>query len=176
MKTHRSVPFVRIQLERNRSHTGRRTATPARHAAAYFAFGHNQTQQRGTWVDAEGKTHAHTDVLAWARKGALRHDYTFQALLSVPQGRLDSAGYTEALQQAGQIEDWRLVVHDDTAHSHAHVLFFRNKRLPKAEHKAWHDTLQAQLALLESKQLAGLASQVGELTHDADRQRGLGVV
>lgn len=167
-------PFVRMNYERNRTPVGRRTATPARHTANYFAFGRDKNQQRGEWIDASGQPQSHADILDWSRAQALKHEYTFQALLSVPHSRLTSADYTHALQQSKQMTDWRLVVHNDTAYSHAHVLFFRDKRLPKEAHRAWHDDLQKQLAQAEAKQLAGLETE--QALQQAPRQidHGLG--
>ena len=63
------LPFVRLTYVANRTPTGRRTATPARRAARYFAFGHDReaapdAEQRGRWVGPGGQTHDHEAVLA----------------------------------------------------------------------------------------------------------------
>lgn len=173
MKTNNTPPTVRMQHTRNRTATGKRTLTPAREAATYFAFG-RQTQppdgrQRGEWLGSDGKQHHHEAVLTWAKSQARQHEHTFQALLSVPQARLRGEEYAAALTAAGQIGEWRLVVHNDTDYSHAHVLFFRNQRLPRTQFEQWQRRVQQALADLEAKRLteSEQALAMSENSHQA---------
>lgn len=156
------TPLVRMIHTRNRTLTGRRTATPARKAATYIAFGRDKqaqeaSRQRGAWIGPGGQQHSHEATLTWAEGQAKEQAQTFQALLSVPKGRLTAADYARALEQAGQIADFRLMVHNDTAYSHAHVLFFRDKRIEKEAYLRWQEQVRQELALAEQKQLAGQA-------------------
>lgn len=173
----RALPCVRVMHVENRTPTGRRSATPAKKAAAYFALGKEKKgreagrrqadAQRAEWVGPDGQKHAHASVMDWARSQALVHRYTFQALLSVPEGRLTAADYGRALAAAGaisvnaadgsQAHDWRMVVHDDTAYSHAHVLFFGDRRVEKERYLAWRERIQEELAALEERRLEGQA-------------------
>jgi len=157
-------PVVRMQHTRNRTPTGKRTATPARKAAIYFAFGRDANRadgkQRGEWLGPGGERHKHEDVLAWAQQQARQHEHTFQALLSVPQARLTGEDYAHALAAAKQIEEWRMVVHNDTNYSHAHVLFFRDRRLPRSQFDRWQAQVQQNLVALEAKRLAEPAQEV----------------
>ncbi len=160
MKKANALPFARMIHNKNRTPTGKRTATPAKKAAIYFAFGRDMQakeagQQRGEWIGPAGEPYSHADVLAWGREQSFQYEQTFQALLSVPEGWLTAGDYAEALRKAGQIPDFRLMTHDDTAHSHAHVLFFRDKRLQKEDFMRWHGRVQQELAALERKQLSG---------------------
>lgn len=164
------LPFVRLTYSRNRTPRGKRTATPARRAARYFAFGHGReaargAEQRGRWVGPDGRTHDHEAVLAWIAAQAREHVYTFQALLSVPEGRLRAEDFTRAMQEGKTIDDWRLLSHDDTAYSHAHVLFFRNSRLDKESFAGWQERVRRELAALEAASLrAGERSVVAQLS------------
>lgn len=170
------LPFVRLTYTLNRTPTGKRTATPARRAARYFAFGNDReaehgAEQRGRWVGPNGKTHDHEAVLAWAAAQARDHAYTFQALLSVPEGRLQAEDFSRAMQEGETIDDWRLLSHDDTAYSHAHVLFFRNSRLDKASFADWRERVRRELAALEAASLrAGEQSAVAQLS--AEERQG----
>ena len=160
MKEATALPIARMIHNKNRTPTGKRTATPAKKAATYFAFGRDvqakeEGRQRGEWTGPGGEQHSHAEVLAWSRAQSWQYAQTFQALLSVPEGRLTASDYAEALTNAGEIPDFRLMTHDDTAHSHAHVLFFRDKRLQKEDFMRWHGRVQQELAALERKQLAG---------------------
>ena len=168
-------PVVRLQHKHNRTPTGKRTATPARKAVAYFAFGRDVNQvgkQRGQWIGSGGNQHEHKDVLHWAHQQARQHEHTFQALLSVPQARLSGAEYAKALDKAGQIETWRMVVHNDTAYSHAHVLFFRDQRMSRTQFEQWQAQVQQELALLEEKRLAE-PEQAAEWLEIAEPRRGV---
>ena len=172
-------PVVRMQHTRNRTPAGRRTVTPARKAAVYFAFGQDTNRadgkQRGEWLGQGGEQHKHEDVLAWAQQQARQHEHTFQALLSVPQARLLGEDYARALESAKQIEEWRMVVHNDTDYSHAHVLFFRARRLPRAQFDHWQTQVQQALVALEAKRLAEPAQEAEiatEVTEEAHVWRG----
>ena len=164
------LPFVRLSYTPNRTPTGKRTATPAKRAARYFAFANDRkaertAEQRGRWYGPSGQTHDHEAVLAWASAQAKAHAYTFQALLSVPEGRLRAEDFARAMEGGKTIDDWRLLAHDDTAYSHAHVLFFRNRRLDKESFADWHERVRRELAALEEAALqAGERSTVAQLS------------
>jgi hypothetical protein len=152
-------------MAENRTPTGRRSSTIARHKVNYLAYGRHreaqqQKEQRGEWVGPDGKAQSHEAVLAWAREAAMAHRYTFQAVLSVPEGELTAAAFVQAMGQGQEIEQWRLIVHQDTAHCHAHVLFFGDRRMEKGRFLAWQTAVreelarQSELARQEAEQLA----------------------
>ena len=159
MSNNASEPFIGVQMHENRTPTGRRSSTPAKQAALYFAYGrYPQAQQaekqRGEWLGPDGRVQTHEAVLAWAKQEALRHRYTFQAILSVPQGDVNPEQFCQAMQQGDEISDWRLMAHQDTSHRHAHVLFFRDKRLDKKTFLAWQTAVRQELSRLEQQQLS----------------------
>ena len=132
------IPFIGLRLHENRTPTGRRTSTPAKRATLYFAYGRErqnqlEEKQRGQWLGPDGRSHSHAAVTAWAKEAALNHRYTFEALLSVQQGELTPAQFCQAMGQGGEIGEGRLVSHQDTDYRHAHVLFFRDRRLDKQQ-------------------------------------------
>ena len=158
------IPFIGVRAQRNRTPTGRRTATPARRAALYLAFGSEQqagqtAEARGQWVGPDGRVRTHEAVLAWAQEGALRHRYTFQAVLSVQQGALEPEDFAQAMETGGLIPDWRLLVHRDTDYRHAHVLFFRDHRFQKETFLGWQEQVRQELVRLEEQQLSSHAAQ-----------------
>ena len=143
-----STPYVNVSLRPNRTASGRRTAAPGRQAARYIAYGQRATaasQLRGQWVDSAGKPCSQAEVMAWVREGALSHQYTAHAVLSIPEGTLNAAAYRQALAQGGQTEQYHIMVHTDTAHNHAHVIFFWDKRLDKETYLAWQTAVQDSL-------------------------------
>jgi hypothetical protein len=156
MSERQPIPFIGVRIHRNRTPGGRRTSTPARRAAHYYAYGRDaavesKSRQRGTWYGPDGQRHSHEQVLAWARREALGHRYTFEALLSVQQGRLTAEAFTSAMHKGEAISDWRLLVHRDTGYRHAHVLFFRDRRLEKGEFLAWQQQVREALLQLEKQ-------------------------
>ena len=127
------LPFIRVQMQKNRTASGRRTATPAKHVARYCAYGtvkgKQEGKQRGEWLNPNGRKQSHESVMAWAKQEALQHRYTCHAVFSLREGTLTPEQYSTAMQRGGEIQDWRLMAHSDTAHSHAHILFFLDKQL-----------------------------------------------
>ncbi|HRQ42674.1 MAG TPA: hypothetical protein PLD25_32575 [Chloroflexota bacterium] len=152
----KSIPFINVRTQENRTPTGRRTSSPARRAALYYAFGrdkeaHLEGRQRGQWLGPDGRVHTQEEVMAWVRANALEHRYTFQGVLSAPEGELTAAEFGRAMQKGGQTEDWRLMAHEDTKHRHAHVLWFGDKRMDKKAFLSWQADVRAELVRLEQQ-------------------------
>ena len=173
-----SLPFIGVRMHKNRTQTGRRTGTPAKHAATYFAFGkeqnnrqqtHQTEKQRGEWLGPDGRLYTHQAVLDWAKEMAMSHHYTFEALLSVQHGDLTPAQFCQAMGQSEVFTDWRLICHQDTDHRHAHILFFHDRRLDKPTFLAWQTAVRQELSLLEQKQLS--AAPAAALEHHPDFAR-----
>lgn len=177
-----TLPFIGVQIQENRTPTGRRTSTQAQRAAHYFAFGRDkeaqlQGRQRGEWLGPDGRNHTHEAVLTWARQEALSHRYTFQAILSVPQGVLTGAAFSQAMQQGEVIADWRLMAHADTAHHHAHVLFFRDQRLDKKQFLSWQTAVRQELVRLEQQPVmppfeANQENKASQQEHQSEQYHG----
>jgi hypothetical protein len=143
--------LVRLTFALNRTAVARRrTVTRAKEAANYFAFGRQPDgKQRGVWHGPGAIPCSHEQVMAWAKTQARQHELTFQAVLSIPEGRLSAEDYCRAMQAGSEVPDWRLLCHDDTAHSHAHVLFFRNERFGKDSFLAWQGRVTEALAAMQ---------------------------
>jgi hypothetical protein len=177
MTSRQPIPFIGVRVHRNRTPSGRRTVTPARRAAHYYAYGRELAferdgKQRGSWYGPDGKVRGHQEVLDWARQEALDHRYTFEAVLSVQQGSPAAADFCQAMRRGEVIRDWRLLVHRDTEYRHAHVLFFRDERLEKEQFLAWQQQVREALLQLDRQQGAeqGLQGEAG-----AGKERGLAV-
>ncbi|GJM42743.1 MAG: hypothetical protein DHS20C20_30250 [Ardenticatenaceae bacterium] len=151
-----ALPFIGVRIHKNRTPTGRRTSTPAKRAATYFAYGRDKQaaldgNQRGDWLGPDGRLQSHDKVMDWAKQEALNHRYTFEAILSVPLGQLTPEQFRLAMQAGRAIADWRLMAHQDTQHSHAHILFFQNKRLDKETFLSWQTDVRAELVRQEQQ-------------------------
>jgi len=153
------VPFIGVRLHENRTPTGRRTQTPAKRAALYVAYGSGRTpagkearltgSQRGEWLSPDGRVQPHDEVMAWLRAESFRHRYTFETLLSVRDGDLTGEAFCKAMGQGEAVSDWRLMMHNDTNNSHAHVLFFGDKRMDKKAFLAWQADVRTELVAQE---------------------------
>lgn len=125
---------VRLQTHANRTPTGRASATAARKLAQYLAHGRGrpteqaQRPQRGIWHGEDGRPLTHEQVLQWVAEQGKTYPYTHQLILSVKEAPLEAAAYGRAMQAGGSdgnlFPEWRLIVHQDSRHSHAHLLAF----------------------------------------------------
>ena len=171
--------FVGVQLLLNRTPTGRRSAVAVRRAAHYVAYGQRgkvaeTAQLRGEWVGEDGQRYSHEAVLAWGKAGAWAHQHTVHAVLSVPRVRLGAEDYRLALAADKEVSrTYRLMVHEDTRYSHAHALFFWDKRMEKEQFLQWQAEVKAVLAERETAQIAaqelaaGQAEEIGQTRRQA---------
>jgi hypothetical protein len=178
------LPFIRIQMQKNRTASGRRTSTPAKHAARYCAYGNvkskQEGKQRGEWLGPNSQKQSHEAVMAWAQQEALQHRYTCHAIFSLRDGALTPQQFCHAMQQGGDIQDWRLMAHSDTAHSHAHILFFRDKRLDKQRYLTWHNAVGEALSTMEKQHVSdGLDNKdsrdMQTALAESAKQKGMGL-
>jgi hypothetical protein len=169
--------IVRLAFFANRTPTGRRSATAARKLTMYLGYGrgpeHEQQQRplRGLWHDQDGKMLRHREVLAWVAEQGRQQGYTYELVLSVKYADLDEEEYTQALKAGGELfPAWRLMRHDDSQYSHAHVLAFDDRQIliKDPAFQAWcqrvrhaleqtqtHHLVQSQ----EAEQLAALSNE-----------------
>jgi hypothetical protein len=174
-RSRQAAPFINVRTQENRTPTGQRTGLKALRAALYYAYGRPKEAQlenrpRGEWLGPDGRARSHEAVMAWVKEQAMRHRYTFQGLLSVPQGELTAAEFCRAMQQGDQAGDWRLIAHTDTGHRHAHVLWFGDRRLDKKSFLSWQAEVRAELARLaqEPSPAARLALAAGQASDPAE--------
>ncbi len=162
---------VRLQTHANRTPTGRASATAARKLAQYLAFGRGRPAeqaahpQRGTWLSQDGRPLTHEQVLQWVAEQGKTHPYTHQLILSVKEAQLQAAAYGQAMQ-AGRSDgnlfpEWRLILHQDSRYSHAHVLSFGDEdiRVTGATFRQWWLAVRQEL---EQQQQQYLAAQERE--------------
>lgn len=147
--------IVHARYIKNRTPKGNVTTKRMSRAVHYIGFGHKfenpKAYLRGQWHNSDGKQ-SHEDVVDWAQEQAQHHRYTYTLVLSVRDAMMQDGDFTNSLREA-QTEtgleqfptDWRLMVHRDSDHDHAHVVFFRDRTVRKAELAQWREALQATL-------------------------------
>ena len=131
-----------------------------------------ESQQRGLWLDPNGVVTPHSAALHWAKEKV--HDYgygyTYQMLLSTRYGGLLPQDFNHVLTQGSAlsgIQEWRLMLHADTNHQHAHVILLRQEKLAKAEYAAWQQKMQAELEHLQAERYQEQQLET-EITHAND--------
>jgi hypothetical protein len=128
--------IVRLKSHPNRTPTGRASATATRKLVNYLAFGRGRPAhqarrpQRGIWYDHRNRPISHQEMLAWVSAEGKRQAYTHQLILSVSEAQLTAQEYNQALNAGGGLFDqWRQLVHTDSAYSHAHVVAFSDEEI-----------------------------------------------
>ena len=178
MKPQPLLAIVRGERIDTVSAKGSRSYVQVRGLLQYVAYGHyveqlgQEPQQRGVWLDQTGRSHPHEAVQGWAKEKVHRfeYDHTYQLLLSTRDGGLSAEEFNHALQQGSdisQVREWRLMVHDDTTNQHAHAVLFSHEKLSSAQYKEWQQTMQAELAHLQSERQTALAQQMVLTQQDA---------
>lgn len=160
--------IVRLQFHRNRTPTGRPSATAARKLTHYLAYGRGrpaeqaQRSPRGIWYTESGQIHSHEAVLAWVEAQGKSHDYTHQLLLSVKEVELAATDYLPAMAAGGDLfPEFRLITHRDSGHSHAHVLAFGDEEIRVMERpfREWWQAARQELAQRQELALQALQQE-----------------
>ena len=156
-------PIVHGKYIKNRTKAGKVTRLQMQRAVNYIGFGHDfehpQHQLRGQWLGPAG-AEDHADVVRWADQQAEQHKYTYTFILSLRDGVMQDSDFTQTLARLAETEesdfsaDWRLMVHRDSDHDHAHLVVFRDRTLNKATLAHWRQQLQHDLAIREEQRLA----------------------
>jgi hypothetical protein len=175
-----SRAFVGVQLQTNRTPTGRPSIVAVRQAAHYVAYGqrwpHKGEQLRGEWVGDDGRRYSHEAVLAWGQDEARAHRHTVHAVLSVPHVRLSADDYRLALAADEAVSvPYRLMVHEDTRYSHAHALFFWDERMEKKQFLQWQADVKAVLVERETAQTAAQELAAGQEESGQARRQAWGL-
>ncbi len=156
----KATNIVRMDWLRNRTPTGKRSATKARKLAQYLAFGRGRWQeqmerpQRGQWLDESGRVVKHEAVLQWVKEQGMENLYTRQFILSVKGAALTPEAFNRAMAAGGDLfPEWRLIQHEDTRYPHAHALAFGQEKV-HVKSEAFREWWLAVRAALEQEQQA----------------------
>ena len=137
-----------------------------------------EQELRGSWQDHHGRERSHESVLSWAKERVHRHryEYTYQLLLSTRDGQLQAQDFNHVLQQGSelsQVNEWRMMLHDDTDHQHAHVILFRKQALSQAQYKQWQQTMQHALDQVQGQRQEQQLAQQLEVVQQQDGGQSL---
>ena len=156
--------FVNLRYYKNETKAKQPTSTLVKKSVYYYGYGTDITlpdgttvypeEQRGDWYSSRGEE-TYGDVVTWASGNALNHKYTYTMVLSLRDGQMEPEDFVRAMEQAAgnYFEDYRLIVHYDTEHDHAHVMAFRDKILRRDDFNAFRLTMRNSLAELEQERI-----------------------
>lgn len=179
MRKSKTNNIVRMDWLRNRTPTGKRSATKARKLALYLAFGRGRRQeqmerpQRGQWLNEAGKVVPHEEVLQWVKEQGMENLYTRKFILSVKDAALTPEAFNRAMSAGGDLfSEWRLIQHDDSRYPHAHALAFGQEKVHiKSEaFRQWWLNVRRALERERQSQIEQERSQ--QLTHGLEQQVG----
>lgn len=163
----RAVPVIHARYKKNRTRTGRPSSSKAIQGIYYHGYGTAVTNPnkvpRGYWYDENGQVVAYGNVVNWVKEQAKAHTYTYQLMLSLRDGSMQGEDFVSALkagtQAFGEFAEFRLIVHRDTEHCHAHVTAFRDTVIKKSDLQKWRLSVSAQLEQAETKRLTEQSQQ-----------------
>lgn len=149
--------IVNARYGRNRTAKGNPTATPAKKALYYYGYGVRQDNPeqlaRGHWYGPDGDT-TYGETVNWATNQAKRHKLHYKIMISVRDGRMQSEDFAKAMAASGLMpNDYRLILHTDTDHDHAHILVFRDKPLHAALFQKWRAEVLEEINKLEQERI-----------------------
>lgn len=159
-----AVPVMHARYIHNRTKKGNPSVKQTNRAVQYIGYGHKfenpQEYLRGQWHSPDGEV-SHEQVKAWGEDQAQQRRYTYTLVLSVRDAIMQDEDFVETVQAMTRnskennfATDWRLMVHRDSDHDHAHVVLFRDRTLQKAQLAQWREEIQAALSVREEQRLA----------------------
>jgi hypothetical protein len=149
-------PIANVRYYKNRTPTGRASHAKVKRGMQYYSYGNwreKEPQERGQWHSPDGVVSTEK-AHQWASEQARLNEYTYTLMLSLRDGNMQEEDFTQAMEHAGFFDNWMLIQHRDSEHDHAHVIAFREKKLPKQEFAKWKELIMEQLQKAERHQLA----------------------
>lgn len=136
-----------VRYYKNRTKKGNPTSRKARNSFLYYDRKRNV--ERGVWHSQNGAVST-PDVLTWTADSALTMPYTYTLVLSVRDADLTPEQFQKVMHTVrDEINDFRLITHSDTEHTHAHVLVFSDKKWSRAQFDRVTQTVRSELHTLE---------------------------
>lgn len=171
------VNYVNLRYYKNTTRTGEKTTALVKKSIFYYGYGTEQTlpngqvisptEMRGDWHSPQGPDD-HANVINWAVQNAENHTYTYTMILSLRDGEMEPEDFQKAMNIAGRnhFNDYRLIVHYDTEHDHAHVVGFRDKTMSRQDFNQFRLDLRSTLEELEASRI-----QEAELRQEEQQQQ-----
>jgi len=167
-----SYGYINARYIRNRSKkTGRHVTGGVQRVMYYNAYGNKQMnptqEQRGFIYNEQGETVSYANYKEWGIAGTKDHEYSYRMIISPKGHLLNDQDFIQALngsfRERSYGEEFRLLVHRDTNHTHAHVLIHADKTMSRKELESWKRDLRQQIMVLEVDRAQERAVKVPEV-------------
>lgn len=155
---------IKARYIRNTSRkTGKPVTANVQRLVYYNVYGNRgnnpEMQPRGQIYDQDGGVQKYGEYKSWALGQAQNQPYTYRVIIS-PKGKiLTDDDFIQSIRSAGKEtgvgSDFRVVIHRDTEHTHAHLLFQTNKTLKKKELENWK--VQLRISMIEHEEIRAKA-------------------
>lgn len=174
-----SYGLIKAKYVRNTSKkSGQRVTGDVQRLAYYNVYGNRHTnpemQPRGPIYDQDGVGQKYSEYKAWAMGKAQESAYTYRMIIS-PKGKiLTDDDFIQSIQAAaketGLGEEFRVVIHRDTKHTHAHLMFQTDKTLKRKELEKWKVELRTSMIEREESRAKALGIKVPKVGEDSDSE------
>ncbi|MCB0037088.1 MAG: hypothetical protein KDE51_23820 [Anaerolineales bacterium] len=150
--------YVHARYIHNRSQkTGRPVTRGLKRLLYYNVYGNQENnpsgRPRGQIYDQDGREVGYARYKAWALQQSEAHKYSYRIIISPKGHLLADEDFVMALAAAAVTtnlaNEFQLIVHRDTDHTHAHLLFFTDKTIGKGDLEQWKTALRQELMTRE---------------------------
>lgn len=173
--------LIKARYIKNRSgKTGNPITGDVKRVVYYNVYGDKRKnptlEPRGSIYDSTSQPIRYGAYKDWAVTGAVQQTYTYRLIIS-PKGKqllLDTDFVTAVRATHAQQKlssDFRLVVHRDTAHAHAHLLFHTDKTMGKQQLETYKEQLRLQLMALEESRAKAKGVSVPKVGTEDDTNK-----
>lgn len=150
--------YINARYIPNRSRkTGKPVTRDLKRLVYYNVYGNDQVnpsgRPRGRIYDQSGEEIRYGRYKRWALEQSTAHSYSYRMIISPKGHLLSDEDFITAVAAASVptdvAQEFQLIVHRDTDHTHAHLLFFTDKTMGKRELERWKTTLRQELMTRE---------------------------
>lgn len=134
-------------------------------SARYYTYRPGVDRDTRQWHDQDGQALSYEAVREGIRTHAQTHTYSFRVVVSPGLEGIDRDVYRSYI--AGMFEHAYFVEHHNTAHEHAHVIGFRDTRIPKQQ----LIEKQQELTRMVEQEHALRQEHKGELAHHMEQHQ-----
>lgn len=113
----------------------------------------NTGQERETWTGPLGPT-SEQKVQRWAQAQMRRYRYMYTLILGAnPKIPLHESHFLDIIESDPVFNNWRFIIHTDTATHHAHVIAFMNQLLDRRRFVSWRKDVSLEITAYEEDSL-----------------------
>ena len=149
--------LVKMRYIKNRGARGQTVTANLQKVVFYNVYGDKklnpEMKQRGAILDQHGEVVRYGEYKSWAMGRAVHHPYAYRVIASPKGHGLANGDFIQAIRTAGERtgfgEQFMIVIHRDTDHTHAHVIFFSDVTMSRKTLEEWKVGFREQIIEIE---------------------------